>query len=128
MMSSWAAGFMGGACCRALGFVPVDSGRARAIASVEIQRRFSTMPQRLPIFTIRSKAQLAAISSPVRQEILDGVQALGPGSIAEVAKLLGRPADSLYYHVRTLERLGLLVRTGERRNGRRDEALYDVPA
>jgi hypothetical protein len=85
------------------------------------------MARRLLIFTIRTRAQLAAIASPVRQEILDGVQAIGPCSIAAAAELLGRPADALYYHVRTLERLGLLVQAGTRRNGRRDEALYDVP-
>jgi hypothetical protein len=79
------------------------------------------------MFFIRTKAQLAAIASPARQEILDGVQALGASPIAAIAGLLGRPADSLYYHVRTLERLGLLVRVGVRRNGRREEAVYDVP-
>lgn len=85
------------------------------------------MSRRTNKFVIRTRAQLEAITSPVRQEILDGVQALGPSPIAAVAALLGRPADALYYHVRTLERLGLLVRAGSRRNGRRDEAIYDVP-
>jgi predicted transcriptional regulator len=86
------------------------------------------MSRRKDNFVIRTRAHLAAIASPVRQEILDGVQALGPSSISEVAALLGRPADALYYHVRALERLGLVVRTGVRRNGRRDEAIFDVPA
>lgn len=71
--------------------------------------------------------QLAALASPARQEVLDGVQAAGPCSIAQLAAHLGRPADSLYYHIRKLTDLGLLVEVGSRPAGPRPEAVYDVP-
>jgi hypothetical protein len=71
---------------------------------------------------------IRAIRSPVRQEILDKAQALGPFSIAELAHVVGRPADGLYYHVKALLAVGLLQPAGERGAGRRREALYQTPA
>jgi hypothetical protein len=54
---------------------------------------------------------IGALVSPVRQELVDTVEALGgEATIAEVAAQLGRPADGLYYHVRPLVKAGLLVR------------------
>lgn len=56
------------------------------------------------------------------------MQAAGPISIAELARLLGRAADSLYYHVRQLESCGLLVTVGSNRpESGRAAGLYDVP-
>ncbi|MBL0928182.1 MAG: helix-turn-helix transcriptional regulator [Phycisphaerales bacterium] len=72
--------------------------------------------------------QLMALTSPARQEVLDGVQAIGPCSIAELAELIGRPPDSLYYHVRKLVDVGLLVQKGSRKSKRRDEAVFDLTA
>lgn len=80
-----------------------------------------------PLFPIRDARSVEALTSPARQEIVDGVQALGPCSIAELAELLGRAPDSLYYHVRKLERAGLIVSRGARGAGVRAEALYDTP-
>src|SRR5689334_1813461 len=81
-------------------------------------------------YTIRRREQIAALASPVRQEIVDMVQASGPLSVAELAGLLGRPADGLYYHVKALAKVGLLVERAGRgvRNGRgRTEAVFAVP-
>jgi hypothetical protein len=61
---------------------------------------------------ITGKSAIAALASPVRQEIIDTVEALGSATIAEIAVQLGRPADGLYYHVRRLVRAGLLVGNG----------------
>lgn len=86
----------------------------------------SPSPERA-FFPIREPRQIAALGSPARQEVLDGLQVLGPCSIAELAESLGRAPDSLYYHVRKLERAGLVVTAGTRPAGVRTEALYDVP-
>jgi len=83
-------------------------------------------PQR-PLFPIRERAQIEALASPARQEVADGLQAIGPCSIAVLGDLLGRAPDSLYYHVKKLEAVGLVVARGSRNTGRRDEVLYDVP-
>ena len=76
---------------------------------------------------IREPEQIEALTSAVRQAILDRVEALGPSSVADLAQSLGRPADALYYHVRRLLQVGMLVEAGSRGTARRDEALYDVP-
>jgi hypothetical protein len=86
---------------------------------------------------ITGDAAVAALASPVRQEIIDTVEALGDGAtIAELASQLGRPADGLYYHARQLVRAGLLVRSGspevyrtpKTRGGLRLDYRHDVPA
>lgn len=79
-------------------------------------------------YEISEPAQLEALASPVRQEIVDVVQAAGPCSAGEIAELLGRAQDGLYYHIRTLLGVGLLREAGARETVRRDETLYDVPS
>ncbi|MCA9656540.1 MAG: helix-turn-helix transcriptional regulator [Myxococcales bacterium] len=76
---------------------------------------------------IRDPEQIAAMSSPLRQAILDRVEALGPCSVAELARSLDRPADALYYHVRKLQEVGLLEEAGTRPTARRDEVIYGFP-
>jgi len=78
-------------------------------------------------FTIERPAQLTALASPLRQEIVDAITAAGPCSIAEVGELLGRPADRLYFHIKHLLRAGLLVKAGTRKEGRAVAVLFDVP-
>ena len=70
-----------------------------------------------PLFPVRERAQIEALASPARQEVADGLQAIGPCSIADLADLLGRAPDSLYYHVRKLEKVGLVVARGTRETG-----------
>jgi len=70
--------------------------------------------------------QVQTLASPVRQEILDCIIACGRCSIAELAAQLGRKPDSLYYHVRKLVKVGLLVPRGTRRTEHRHEALYEA--
>ncbi len=77
-------------------------------------------------YLIERADQIAALESQVRQAIIDTLQAAGPRSALEIAALMGRPADALYYHLRKLQRVGLLVEREIRRRGRRDEAVYDL--
>lgn len=79
------------------------------------------------MYRVKSEKQLVALTSPARQEIVDAFQAAGRATVAQVAEQLGRPADSLYYHVRKLISVGLLVEVGQQRSGSRDEAIYDLP-
>ncbi|HET9253289.1 MAG TPA: helix-turn-helix domain-containing protein [Candidatus Eisenbacteria bacterium] len=77
-----------------------------------------------PDRTISEPAQLQVLASPLRQEILDLLARTGAAQVAEIASLLGRPADSLYYHLRELERVGLVVSSRARANGSRGEMLF----
>lgn len=76
---------------------------------------------------IAKRAQLGALASSARQEIVDVLSGMGTASIAEIAAALGRPADALYYHLRELVRVGLVVRS-VRKHGGRDEALFRTVA
>ena len=78
-------------------------------------------------YEISGPRQVEALASPVRQEIVDAVQASGPCSAGQLAELLGRTQDGLYYHLRVLTRVGLLCEKGTRATRRRDERVYDVP-
>src|SRR5262249_61997666 len=67
--------------------------------------------------------QLAALASPARVELIDVLTRLGKASLAELAQALGRPADGLYYHVRALEKVGLVKASGSRKVAGRTERL-----
>jgi len=72
--------------------------------------------------------QLSALASPVRQEVLDVLARVGTASLGEVAAALGRPADGLYYHVRALQKVGLVHAAGSRTRAGRREALVRAAA
>lgn len=72
--------------------------------------------------------QLRALASPVREEIVARLSVLGPSSIGDVARALGRKPQALYPHFRKLVAVGLVERCGERPTARRPEALYRTPA
>ena len=69
-------------------------------------------------------AQRAALASPLRMEILGLFTNPDSLAIADMARLMGRSAGSLYHHVGILEEAGLLCRTGTRPKGKRHEALF----
>ena len=77
---------------------------------------------------IESTTAWEAILSPVRREVLESMQKLGPCSIADVARDTGRPADGLYRHVAVLVKSGFLVEAGTRAARRNVERLYDAAA
>ena len=53
--------------------------------------------------------QIRALASGTRQEIVDALESAGPCSVRELADLIGRPADALYYHLKVLRRVGLVI-------------------
>ena len=82
-------------------------------------------PARIRIQTTKA---WEAILSPVRREVLESMQKLGPCSIADVARDTGRPADGLYRHVAVLVKSGFLAEAGTRAARRNVERLYDAAA
>jgi len=79
-------------------------------------------------YSISRPDQLAALASPVRQEIVDVLTGMPGAPVAKIAAALGRPADALYYHLRELVRVGLVVPSGQARKRRRPETLYRTVA
>ncbi len=56
------------------------------------------------------------------------IEAGGPSTIASIALRLARRPDSLYFHVRALQRAGIVMRSGFQGTGRERAAVYDLPA
>gem|GEM_PF-596500 len=96
--------------------------------NIDIFKQYSyhcfMMDKECTTMTASEPDQRAAMSSPLRLEILGLFTADEPLAIADMAALMGRTASSLYYHVDILEKARLLQRTGIRPKGKRYEALF----
>jgi DNA-binding transcriptional ArsR family regulator len=64
---------------------------------------------------VSSPANIRTLASSTRQDVLEVVEALGICTVTEVANVLRRRPDALYYHVRVLVKAGFLA--SERENG-----------
>ena len=71
--------------------------------------------------------QLVALARPEREDIIDAVAVLGPCTVPEMARFLGRSRHALYYHVRALRAVGLLIESEVRREGVKTTSQYDLP-
>ena len=80
-----------------------------------------------PRYLIKRTEQIELLASPLRQEIVDAVRAMGTCSARELAPELGTSPDSLYYHLRKLVAGGLLVSEGKRSATRRHEEVFRTP-
>lgn len=86
------------------------------------------MAQRRKTFILRRPDQVTALASPVRCQIVDCLTVHGPSSVREVAQRMGRKPESLYYHVKALVAVGLVLLQSTRTVNRRREAVYKVVA
>jgi hypothetical protein len=60
---------------------------------------------------VRGAEHIALLASPVRQDLVDTLEALGgEADVAQLAAQMGRAADGLYYHAELLAKAGLLQR------------------
>ncbi|MGG1516592.1 helix-turn-helix domain-containing protein [Paenibacillus oryzisoli] len=83
------------------------------------------MPQEQPIrdsYYIESPEQATVLLNPLRGEIIAQLQE--PGSAAEVARTLGETAQRINYHLKALEKVGLVERVGTRQVRNLVEVLY----
>jgi DNA-binding transcriptional ArsR family regulator len=78
-------------------------------------------------FVVASPRQLRAIASPGRDDIVDAVGAIGPCTVAQIARFLGLSRESIYYHVRALRDCGLLMESLGPGDRKKSVACYDLP-
>lgn len=78
------------------------------------------------IHYISDPERLKVLASPVRQEIVDFIEANGPSSIAELSLQLRHSPTALYYHVEMLVKANLMVNCGVQKGKRRSEEVFDV--
>jgi predicted transcriptional regulator len=74
--------------------------------------------------SLNSRKDVEAVGSSLRMEIIRHLQTHGPSTVFELARRMGRSADSLYYHMRRLQEVGVLARSGTRTGGRREEGIF----
>ena len=86
------------------------------------------MPRKTTQYILRDARQLEAVVSPVRHQMLRTLSVIGPSTIAELAGHLERSPESLYYHVRALQKVGLIQEVEGRGPKGRREAVFDVIA
>jgi DNA-binding transcriptional ArsR family regulator len=78
------------------------------------------------VHILRSLSSAATVLDATRLQILAGLRE--PGSAAGVARALGLPRQRVGYHVRALEKEGLLEPVGERRTRGTTERLLQATA
>ncbi len=72
--------------------------------------------------------QMGALQDPRKRDIFEAVHCGGAATATEIGLRVGRPAKSLYYHLRALIECGLLLQTGTVPAGKRTQAVYDSVA
>jgi DNA-binding Lrp family transcriptional regulator len=76
-------------------------------------------------FYLQDIRHVRAVASPVRAAVVDALEVMAPATIVQIARAIGYPPDGLYYHVRTLERIGLVIRTAPEPDT--GAARFDLP-
>jgi DNA-binding transcriptional ArsR family regulator len=84
------------------------------------------MTARPQVKVVDAPDALQALGHPTRLKMLDALRE--PASAAATARAVGQSRQNANYHLKELERAGLVTRVGERRNGNFVETLYQSTA
>jgi DNA-binding transcriptional ArsR family regulator len=76
-----------------------------------------------PVHVVEDIEALQVLGHPLRVRILELLRV--PGSAAMVAREVGETRQKVNYHLKELERVGLVAPVGERRSGNFIETLYE---
>ena len=98
--------------------------KAQKQAPLPRPRRRARRPD--PVFSVRDAETLQALAHPIRVQVLEALRE--PASAATVARRIGQPRQKVNYHLKELERAGLVQRIEERRVGNFVEAIYRAVA
>jgi DNA-binding transcriptional ArsR family regulator len=77
-----------------------------------------------PVHVVEDIEALQVLGHPLRVRILELLRE--PGSAATVARELGEARQKVNYHLKELQRVGLVTPVGERRSGNFIETLYEA--
>jgi hypothetical protein len=78
-------------------------------------------------YAIERPDAIRLLASPLRQAIVDTIVADGETTANALSAVIRRPADRLYYHLRLLEKAGMLRSREARAANGRSERFFDVP-
>ena len=75
-------------------------------------------------FRISNPEQIKAIGAPERLRIIEFLLDHGPATAAEMGAAMNRPPQALYYHIKLLEKAGILLIDREEPSKRRPQKRY----
>lgn len=78
------------------------------------------------VLVLSDPGQIAALAHPIRAKIIESLHS--PDTAAGLARDFGRSRQFVSYHLKELERVGLIRHAGERRKGNFLEQLYESVA
>jgi hypothetical protein len=78
------------------------------------------------VVSLEDPVAIACATHPVRTAILESLRS--PSTAAAVARMIGQTRQNVTYHIRELERAGLVRHVGERHAGTFIEQLYQAVA
>ena len=79
-------------------------------------------------YWIMAPEQVEALASPVRHDICDRLAAMGPLSVRELSRALGRKPTSIYHHLELMIAVGLVHSSEVRSSRGRPTILYRTVA
>ena len=79
-------------------------------------------------YWIMAAEQVEALASPVRHDICDRLAAMGPLSVRELSRALGRKPTSIYHHLELMIAVGLVHSSEVRSSRGRPTILYRTVA
>ena len=79
-------------------------------------------------YWIMAPEQVEALASPVRHDICDRLAAMGPLSVRELSRALGRKPTSIYHHLELMIAVGLVQSSEVRSSRGRPTILYRTVA
>lgn len=85
-----------------------------------------TVCMQTSIALVSDSKQVGALAHPMRSKILESLRS--PDTAAGLARSFGRSRQAISYHLKALERVGLVRHAGERRKGNFLEQLYQATA
>ena len=86
------------------------------------------MSKKAKTATFASARALQTLASPLRMDLLQAFALDEALTVQDLSERVGKPQSSLYYHIRKLVEIGVLVEVESRRKGRRYEAVYKIAA
>ncbi len=88
----------------------------------------SKKPRKQNVLNIRHPEQIRAIRSPERIRILEAMTEHGSLTVKQLGDIMGRVPQALYYHVKELVKVGILVEDCVVKSKRRPEKRYRLKA
>jgi predicted transcriptional regulator len=92
----------------------------------DTRRTADAKPSRAQVFVVKDARQIRLLGSPLRQALVDTIVSSGPCSVGTLSQMLGRPMDRLYYHLRLLEKAGLVIALNVKSGIGRRNTEFDV--